>query len=113
MDHFKVFIQLVIILLLFFYVLVFGHKACGILAPRPGTELSSPALEGSLNHQTTREGQNPDQALNPYILLLQQIIRLEILMKDSSSLSTISHSQYFFMFKQSPNIVKSSPFKLT
>ena len=26
--------------------LVFGHKACGILAPRPGIEHAPPALEG-------------------------------------------------------------------
>ena len=26
----------------------FGHEACGILAPRPGIEPASPALEGRL-----------------------------------------------------------------
>ena len=26
----------------------FGHKACGILAPWPGTELTSPALESEV-----------------------------------------------------------------
>ena len=31
-DHFKVFIEFVTILLLF-YVWYFGHKVCGILAP--------------------------------------------------------------------------------
>ena len=52
---FKVFIEFVITLLLF-YVLFFGHEACEILAPQPGIELSPPALEGpnwptSLDHQ--------------------------------------------------------------
>ena len=42
---FKVFIEFVTILLLF-YVLVYGPQACGILTPQPGIELSLPALEG-------------------------------------------------------------------
>ena len=42
---FKVFIEFVTTLLLF-YVLVFGLKACGILAPHPGMEPAPPALEG-------------------------------------------------------------------
>ena len=34
----------------------FGHKACGILAPQPGTEPAPAALEGEVfNHWTTRE----------------------------------------------------------
>ena len=34
-----------------------GHKACGILAPRPGIKPVPPALEmQSLNHSTTKEG---------------------------------------------------------
>ena len=41
---FKVFIEFVIILLLFFF-LFFGREACGILAPRPGIELTPPGLE--------------------------------------------------------------------
>ena len=44
---FKAFIEFVTILLLF-YILVFGHEACGILAPRPGIEPASPALEGEV-----------------------------------------------------------------
>ena len=40
---FKVFIEFVIILLLFY-----GHKACGILAPQPGIEPVPPALEGEV-----------------------------------------------------------------
>ena len=44
---FKVFIEFVIILLLF-YVLDFGHEACGILAPWPGIEPALPALEGEV-----------------------------------------------------------------
>ena len=44
---FKVFIAFVIILLLF-YVLVLGHKACGISSPQPGIEPGPPALEGKV-----------------------------------------------------------------
>ena len=33
----------------------FGCEACGILAPRPGIEPTPPALEGEVNHWTTRE----------------------------------------------------------
>ena len=50
-DHVKVSIEFVIILFLF-YVLVSGHKACRLLAPRPEMEPTPSALEGlvSLNH---------------------------------------------------------------
>ena len=44
---FRVFIEFVTILLLF-YVLVFWLKACGILAPQPGNKPTSPALEGKV-----------------------------------------------------------------
>ena len=44
MDQvFKVFIEFVTVLLLF-YVLLFGLKVCGILAPQPGIE----SLEGEV-----------------------------------------------------------------
>ena len=43
----KAFIEFATILLLF-YVLVFGRKACGILAPPPGIKPASPALEGEV-----------------------------------------------------------------
>ena len=46
-DHFRVFIKFVTILLLF-YVLVFGHEACGILASWPGVKLTPPASEGKV-----------------------------------------------------------------
>ena len=42
---FKVFIEFVTILLLF-YALVFWLKARGILAPQPGNQPAPPALEG-------------------------------------------------------------------
>ena len=45
-DHFKS-LEFVTELLLF-YVLVFGPKACGVLAPRPGIKLALPALEGEV-----------------------------------------------------------------
>ena len=42
---FKVFIEFVTILLLFWF---YGHKACGILAPQPGIEPAPAALEGEV-----------------------------------------------------------------
>ena len=44
---FKVFIEFVTVLLLF-YVLLFGCQACGILAPQPGINPEAPALEGGV-----------------------------------------------------------------
>ena len=43
---FKVFIECVTILLLLFMFCFFGHKACGIFAPQPGSKPALPALEG-------------------------------------------------------------------
>ena len=48
MDHFKVFIELVITLLLFYVFWFLGHEACGIPAPQPGIEPAPPALEGKV-----------------------------------------------------------------
>ena len=45
---FRVFIEFVIVLLLFFVLFFFGPKACGILAPQPGIEPMHPALEGKV-----------------------------------------------------------------
>ena len=49
---FKVFIDFATILclfcVLFCFVLFFGYKACEILAPGPGIEPTSPALEGEV-----------------------------------------------------------------
>ena len=44
---FKVLIEFVTILLLF-YVLFFGPEACGLLTPRPGIEPTPAALEGEV-----------------------------------------------------------------
>ena len=41
---FKVFTELVTIMLLF-YVLTFGHKTCGFLVPQSGIKPMPPALE--------------------------------------------------------------------
>ena len=54
----------------FFYVLVFGHKACWILAPWPGIELTPPAWEGKVL-TTGPPGKSPNTflfwgALSPY-----------------------------------------------
>ena len=52
---FKVFIEFVTILLLFYFG-VFGRKARGISAPGPGIKPLPPALEGKvLNHRSSRE----------------------------------------------------------
>ena len=51
MDHFKVFIEFVTILLLAFFFLMFwffGHKTYGISVSRPGIEPTTPALEGKI-----------------------------------------------------------------
>ena len=45
---FKVFIEFVTILLLFYVLVFFGHKACGIPAPCAGLKPTLPALEGEI-----------------------------------------------------------------
>ena len=50
---FKVFSEFVAVLFLF-YVLVFGHQACRILAPRPGIKPGPPTLEGQVLYSTQR-----------------------------------------------------------
>ena len=48
---------------LIFYFLWPHRVACGILAPRPGIEPMSPAVETqSLNHWTAREGRGRNEA---------------------------------------------------
>ena len=53
-EHFKVFIEFVTTLLLF-YILVFFCKAYRILATQPGIEPTTPAIEDSLNLWTAKE----------------------------------------------------------
>ena len=53
-PFFKVFIEFVAVLLLFYVFVFSGQEACGILAPRLGIEPATPALGSSLNHWTTR-----------------------------------------------------------
>ena len=45
---FKVFIEFVTLLLLFYAFCVCGHKTCGILASWPGIRPATPALEGQV-----------------------------------------------------------------
>ena len=45
---FKVFIEFVPILFLFYALFFFGHEACGILASQPCIEPTPPALEGEV-----------------------------------------------------------------
>ena len=54
-NFFILSIEFVTTLLLFYVVLVFGYKTCGILAPQPGIKLSLPALEG----EVLTTGQSP------------------------------------------------------
>ena len=58
---FKVFIEFVKILLLFFMFWFFGPEACGILARRPGIEPASPALEDEVL-TTGPPGKSPETA---------------------------------------------------
>ena len=52
----KAFIEFITVLLLFNVFFSSCHKACGVLAPRPGNEPAPPALgKQSLNHWTARE----------------------------------------------------------
>ena len=44
---FKVFVECVTILLILFYFLASGLKACGIFPPQPGIKPTCPALEGA------------------------------------------------------------------
>ena len=59
---FKVFIEFVTVLLMFYVFGFFGHEAGGILAPQPGIKPSPPALEGNI--LTTR---SPGKSLPGYL----------------------------------------------
>ena len=48
MGHFKVFIEFVMILLLFYALIFFGPETCRILAPQPGIKPAPPALAGKV-----------------------------------------------------------------
>ena len=49
LDHFKVFIEFITKLLLFYVLFCFlGYEACGILVPLPGIKPRLPALEGEV-----------------------------------------------------------------
>ena len=52
---FKVFNELVTVLLLLFMFWFFGHEACGILAPNQGSNLHPCMGRQNLNHWTTKE----------------------------------------------------------
>ena len=55
LRFFKVFIEFVTLWLRLYVLVFFGSKACGILAPRPGIEPTTPALEGEVDDWTARE----------------------------------------------------------
>ena len=51
---FKIFIEFVTMLPLFYVFWYFGQEACGILAPQPGIEPTAPCIgRGNLNHWTS------------------------------------------------------------
>ena len=45
---FKVFIKFITIFILFYVLVFWGYKACGILTPQPGIKPTPPALEGKV-----------------------------------------------------------------
>ena len=47
-DRFLAFIEFATVLFLCHVLVFLAHKACGILAPRPGIEPTAPALEGEV-----------------------------------------------------------------
>ena len=47
-TSFKVYVEFVTIMLLFYVSVFFGHEARGISAPLPGVEPAPPALEGEV-----------------------------------------------------------------
>ena len=49
----------------FLFFFFFGYKACGILAPQPGIELESPALEGKAL-AIELPGKSQNQLLNSF-----------------------------------------------
>ena len=69
-DHYlKVFIEFVKVLLLFYlFIYLFGHEACGILAPCPGIEPIPTALEGEVLI-TGSPGKSPSPLKNHFIFL--------------------------------------------
>ena len=62
---FKVFEFVTVLLLFLFW--FFGHEACGILAPQPGTDPAPPALEGEV--PTT----GPPGKSRPHFVLKQNL----------------------------------------
>ena len=60
-ELFKVFIELVTILFFMFW--FFGQESCGILVPRPGMKLASPALGGEALTTRPTAWEDPDQSI--------------------------------------------------
>ena len=66
---YEVFIESVTILLLF-YVLVFGHEACGFFAPWRGTEPAPPPLDGEILTDHQGSNHSPPSILKTHFLTL-------------------------------------------
>ena len=73
LDPFKVFIEFITKLLLFYVLFCFlGHEACGILVPQPGIKPRLPALEGRVLTTGLLEKYPP--ALFLFVLLHQVLL---------------------------------------
>ena len=92
---FKVFIESVTILLLFYTFWLCGPEACRILAPQPGIKPIPPALEDSLNRWTAREVLTqwyPDVSLEESYLKKILLIKRDLEPVLSNRISTTNRS---------------------
>ena len=71
-TSFKVFIEFVTILLLFYVFGFFGHKARGILTPQPGIKPAPAALEGEIS-ATGLPGKSQDYIVLKFIIILYEL----------------------------------------
>ena len=92
---FKVFIEFVTILLLFYVLVVFGREARGILAPHPGVETACPALEGEV--PTTGP---PGKSLTDFLILkIHFILGINPTWSDEFFLCAVSLCLLIFILK--------------
>ena len=78
---FKVFIEFVTILLLFYVLCFLAMRPCEILAPQPGIEPSPPALEGALEGELLTTGPpGKSQYFYVFILTFKQLILLKFIL---------------------------------
>ena len=53
----------------------FGHEACGILAPQPEIEPTSPALEGGLKKKNTKQKKTKNRFIILPLSLMAQLVK--------------------------------------